>query len=77
MGPEEPKDKNIGARATVQLTVEVEVEDRWSGDTTVAQVFRQAERSAVQLLAAALNDQVSGKLRVLNAKVTGVFSNKA
>lgn len=35
------------ARATIQLTVEVSIPDRWGGDCPLDQVFRQAASEAL------------------------------
>lgn len=37
----------MGARAMVKLELEVQLADRWTNDTSVAQVFSQAQAEAV------------------------------
>jgi hypothetical protein len=40
----------ISARARVRVTLEIVVPDRWALGAPVEQIFRQAERSAVEAL---------------------------
>lgn len=41
----------VSVRATVTLTVEIDVSDAWGGDCAMSQVSKQARESALQVLA--------------------------
>lgn len=40
----------MSVRAVVQVTLELEVDDSWSNDSTAGQILRQARESAIQNL---------------------------
>lgn len=63
-------------RATVQVTLEVEVPDRWGDDCMIGQVRKQAIDSAALALNKALRDSKEIRvLEVLGRKVS-VFEEK-
>lgn len=65
-------DVRVQARARVQLTIEVEVTDRWGADCPAGQVYKQARESAI----AAVQKLGEGKVRVLGEpRVTAILAD--
>jgi hypothetical protein len=65
----------MSVRAVVQVTLELEVDDSWSNDTTASQILRQARESAIQHLrqGVAIFNLQSGlnTHKCVNAKILG------
>lgn len=55
------KPRNVAARATVTMHVQVDIEQKWGSDCSVSQVHDQASREAVARLSAALRGNLNSR----------------
>jgi hypothetical protein len=72
------QDRKFGARARVQLTLDIFVDDRWGADCDLAQIYKQAEESARGLLRRKLEQEMNrGALSIVgDLKITAILTEE-
>lgn len=66
---------DIGARATIQLTIEVDAPGHYGADWNLADLMKQAEKEAVSVVRAAIQKNPSIRI-ISDPKVTTVHMVK-